>query len=55
MLKVQVLADMPAASRPTVRVIDTKSAYFTALVAQTKAARGNDYTICDVDVPSEVK
>ncbi len=55
MLKVQILADMPAASRPNVRVVDTKSAYFTALVAQTKAARGGDYTVCDVDVPSDVK
>ena len=55
MLKVQILADMPAASRPNVRVVDTKSAYFASLVAQTKAARGSDYTVCDVDVPSEVK
>lgn len=55
MTKVQILADMPAASRPQVRVVDTHSAYFTALIAQTKAARGTDYTVCDVTVPAEVK
>ena len=55
MIKVQVLADMPAGARPSVRVVDTKSAYFATLVAQTKTARGDDYSVCDVDVPAEVK
>ena len=49
------LADMPAGERPNVRVVDTHSAYFTALVTQTKAARGSDYSICDIDLPSDVK
>ncbi|WP_249138144.1 peptidylprolyl isomerase [Phenylobacterium montanum] len=55
MLKVQVLADMPAGQRPNVRVIDTKSAYFAALAAQAKAAAGDTYSICDVEVAGEAK
>jgi peptidylprolyl isomerase len=55
MLKVQVLADMPAASRPKVRVIDTQGAYFAAVLAQLRAARGDDATVCDVDVPGEAR
>lgn len=55
MLKVQVLADMPPAQRPHVMVIDTGSAYFANLVAQTKAARGSDFTPCDPEVAAEVK
>ena len=55
MTKVQVLADIPAAERPNVRVINTHSAYFTALAAQTKAARGPDYDLCDIEVPAEAK
>jgi len=55
MLKVQVLADMPQASRPKVMVLDTASAYFANLVAQSKAARGADFTVCDIDIPSQVK
>lgn len=55
MVKVQVLADMPAAERPNVRVINTHSAYFAALAAQTKTARGPDYDLCDIEVPAEAK
>ena len=55
MLKVQVLADMPAAERPNVRVVDTRSAYFTGLAAQAKAAGGAGYSICNLEVPAEVK
>jgi peptidylprolyl isomerase len=55
MIKVQVLADMPAAERPNVRVIDTKSAYFTALAAQAKTAGGSSFSICDVEVAAEAK
>ncbi len=55
MIKVQILADMPAGQRPNVRVIDTRSAYFASLTAQAKAAGGADYSICDVEVPAEAK
>ena len=55
MTKVQILADMPAAQRPTVRVLDSRSAYFGGLVASAKAAKGQDFSPCDVDVPSQVQ
>ncbi|MDR3509699.1 MAG: peptidylprolyl isomerase [Caulobacteraceae bacterium] len=55
MTKVQILADMPADSRPKVQVLDTRSAYFANLVAQSKAARGTDFNICDIDIAAEVK
>jgi peptidylprolyl isomerase len=55
MLKVQVLADMPAATRPKVRVIDPKSPWFKAEIASVRARMGADFTACAIRVPSEVK
>ena len=55
MLTVQILADMPGASRPQVSVIDTRSAYFANLVQRTKTDKGDDFTICDVDVAGQAK
>ncbi len=52
---VHVLADMPEASRPKVRVVDTKSPWFKAEVDRVRAARGADFTACDIDIPVEVK
>jgi peptidylprolyl isomerase len=54
MLKVQVLADLPEASRPKVRVIDTKSAYFAALAKSALDDRGDRFTPCDVEVAGVV-
>jgi peptidylprolyl isomerase len=55
MLKVRVLADLPAGSRPKVRVVDTASPWFVGAVARAQADRGTEFTICDVPLPSEVK
>jgi peptidylprolyl isomerase len=55
MLKVQILADMPANQRPKVRVIDTKSAYFAALVKQAKVQQGDAFSPCAVEVAAEAK
>jgi peptidylprolyl isomerase len=55
MLKVQVLADMPAATRPKIRVIDPKSAWFKAEIANVRATMGADFTACAIQIPSEVK
>lgn len=55
MQKVRVLADMPAKERPTVRVVDTKSPWFAAEVERVRAAKGADFSVCDVDIPAEVK
>jgi peptidylprolyl isomerase len=55
MLTVRVLADLPAASRPKVRVVDTASPWFVGAVARAQADRGTEFTICDVPLPSEIK
>ena len=55
MQRVQVLADIPEGVRPTVRVIDTRSAYFTALVNKTRVDVGDSFGLCDVEVAGEAK
>lgn len=55
MLKVQVAADMPQAERPKVEVLDEHGPAFAKLVAKARAAKGADFTVCDVDVPARVR
>ncbi|HYD45006.1 MAG TPA: peptidylprolyl isomerase [Phenylobacterium sp.] len=55
MLKVRVLADIPAKERPSVRVVDTRSPWFAAEVERVRAAKGADFSVCDIDIPTEVK
>lgn len=55
MITAQILADMPPATRPKVRVIDLKSAWFQAEVAAARARLGADFTACAIRIPSEVK
>jgi peptidylprolyl isomerase len=52
MQTVQVLGDMPAASRPNPRVLDTASAYFKAEVAHALANKKVDFNPCAVEVPT---
>ena len=54
MTRVRVAADLPEGERPTVRMLDTASPRFAALVEQTRAARGADFSVCDVTAPVEV-
>jgi peptidylprolyl isomerase len=53
--RVRVLADIPEAERPKIRVIDPKGAWFKAEIARTRAAKGAEFTACDVEIPVEVK
>ena len=55
MTKVRLLSDIPAAERPTVRVVDTGSAWFKAEIARKRAARGADFSVCDLDLPVDVR
>jgi peptidylprolyl isomerase len=55
MLTVKVLADLPAATRPHVWVIDTASPWFAAYVERTRREKGPGMTICDLDLQSDVK
>jgi peptidylprolyl isomerase len=47
MVTVRVAADLPAASRPTVQVLNTEGAYYKVLAAQASS-------VCDVVLPSKV-
>jgi peptidylprolyl isomerase len=55
MTKVRVLSDIPAAERPQVRVIDTQGAWFKALIERTRAEKIVDFSLCEIDLPSQVK
>lgn len=54
MTKVQVLADIPAAERPKVVVLDPHSKAFASVIAKARQDKGSDFTICDVDIPSQI-
>ncbi|HAD85370.1 MAG TPA: peptidylprolyl isomerase [Brevundimonas sp.] len=54
MTRVRVAGDLPEGERPTVRVLSTSSAPFRALVEDTRAARGADFSACDIELPVEV-
>ena len=54
MVRVRVMADIPAAERPTVRVLDTASARFRAAVELARKTKGADFSPCDVEVPAQV-
>ncbi len=55
MEKVRMLSDIPPADRPNVRVIDTKGPWFAAEVARARAAKGADFSVCDVTVPVDIR
>jgi peptidylprolyl isomerase len=55
MVTVRVLADLPAAERPRVDVMDEAGPAFAALVGKTRQARGADFTVCDVETPARVR
>jgi peptidylprolyl isomerase len=52
---VRLLADLPEASRPKVRVIDPAGPWFKAQIGRVRTVKGADFTACDVDIPAEVK
>ena len=53
--RVRLLADLPDAERPKVRVIDPKGAWFKAELARVQASKGAAFSACDVELPVEVK
>lgn len=54
MTRVRVASDIPAAERPTVQVLSTGSERFRTLVSEARAARGADFSVCDVTLPVQV-
>jgi len=55
MERVRLLADLPEAERPKVRVIDPKGAWFRSEIERVRRMKGADFSACDVDIPAEVK
>lgn len=55
MLTLRVLSDMPEKDRPKIRVIDPRGKWFKAEIARAQAAAGANFTVCDVNIPVEVK
>jgi peptidylprolyl isomerase len=55
MTSVRVLADLPAAERPRVFVIEEGSRAFRQLVAVARRAKGADFSICDIALPAQVR
>ncbi|HRD47866.1 MAG TPA: peptidylprolyl isomerase [Caulobacter sp.] len=53
--RVRVLADIPASERPTVRVIDPAGPWFKSEIARVRKEKGADFSLCDVNIPVEVK
>lgn len=55
MQTVRVLADMPEADRPKVRIIDTRSGWFQTYLAGVRARKGADFSVCDLDLPVDIR
>jgi len=55
MERVRLLSDIPENERPRIRVIDPAGPWFKAEVARARAAKGADFSACDVNIPVEVK
>jgi peptidylprolyl isomerase len=51
MERVRLLADIPETERPRYELLDEISAEFAAEIARTRAAKGADFSVCDVEVP----
>ena len=54
MVRVRVLADIPAPERPTVEVVDTAGPGFRAVIERIRSQRGADFSVCDLEVPVRV-
>ena len=52
MITVRVAADLPAAERPRLEVMDEHGPAFAALTAKVRAAKGADFTVCDIQLPT---
>jgi peptidylprolyl isomerase len=55
MIKVQVLADISAPDRPKVQVLNVATAYFAAMAERMKAQKGADFSVCDLELPAQVR
>lgn len=54
MIRARVVADLPEAERPVVHVMRADSPQFGGMVAQMRAERGADFSVCDLTLPVQV-
>jgi peptidylprolyl isomerase len=54
MTRVRIASDIPEGERPVAQVLDTASPRFRAMVESTRAARGADFSVCDIVLPIQV-
>jgi peptidylprolyl isomerase len=54
MVRVRIASDIPEAERPVVQVLSPDSPRFRTLVEEARAARGADFSVCDVTLPVQV-
>ncbi len=55
MERVRLLSDLPVGERPKVRVVDTAGAWFKAEAARVQVLKGAEFSVCDINIPAEVK
>jgi peptidylprolyl isomerase len=55
MLSVKVLADMPPASRPKIRIVDANSNWFRTEVERQRTILGPDFSVCSIQLPVEIR
>lgn len=55
MQKARLLSDIPESQRPKVRVIDPKGPWFAAETRRLRALKGADFSVCDIDLPVQVR
>ncbi len=55
MVTLRLLSDLPEKDRPKIRVIDPAGKWFKTEIARAKAAGGANFSVCDVNIPVEVK
>lgn len=54
MLKVRVGSDIPPGERPKPSVLNERGAAFAERVAKARAARGADFSVCDVEIEARL-
>jgi len=54
MTRVRIAASLPQGERPSVRVLDPRSAAFQAHIAEVRASKGMAFSVCDVSPIAEV-
>ena len=52
MIRVRVMTDIPEADRPRIEIADTRSPAFRARIDAARKAKGADFSVCDIDIPT---